>query len=77
VMEPAHRQERMAEEKEMYLITSRCFDCVLRAREERDWDELEEGREEGSSVRSGVRVVAIVKARDRDGKWSLFKLRWH
>lgn len=61
MMEPAQRQERIAEAKETYLVTSRFFDCVLRARDERDADELEEGREEVSSARSGVRVVAIVQ----------------
>jgi predicted nucleic acid-binding Zn ribbon protein len=62
VIEPAHRQERMAEAKETYLVTSRFFDCVLRTRDERDADELDEGRDEVSSARSGVRVVAIVRA---------------
>ena len=37
----------------------------MRAREERDSDEFEEGREDVSSARSGVRVVAIVQAGGR------------
>jgi hypothetical protein len=54
----------MAEANEMYLVTSRCCDSALRAREEKDLDEIDE-RREVSSVRSGVRVVAIVQAGGR------------
>jgi hypothetical protein len=54
----------MAEANEMYLVTSRRCDCTLRAREEEDSDEIGE-RREVSSVRSGVRVVAIVQAGGR------------
>lgn len=64
-MEPAQRQERIAEAKDMYLVISRCFDCVLRAREKRDAVELDDGREDVSSARSGVRVVAMVQAKGK------------
>jgi hypothetical protein len=74
VIEPAHRQERMADENATYLVKSRCCDCVLRARDERDSDEGDEGREEVSSARSGVRVVAIVQAGGKTA-WDLVSSR--
>ena len=62
MIEPAQRQERIADMKETYRVTSRFCDSVLRAVPERDSEEVEERREEVSriSARSGVRVVAIM-----------------
>ena len=48
MIEPAHRQERMADTKDIYRVTSRFRDSLLRARAERDWDELDECKEEAS-----------------------------
>lgn len=61
MIEPAHRQERMAEEKATYRVTSRCFDCVWRSNAAREWEDREDRREEVSRLRRGVRVVAIVR----------------
>jgi hypothetical protein len=63
VIEPAQRQEMIADTKETYRVTSRFCDSVLRAVPERDSEEeVEERREEVSRIfaRSGVRVVAIM-----------------
>jgi hypothetical protein len=39
-MEPAHRQERIAEEKATYRVMSRCRRCDFCAAEEGELDEL-------------------------------------
>ena len=56
-MEPAQREERMAELKAMYRVTSCFLICALRARDE--WEELVEDAEEW--VRRGVLVDTIVR----------------
>ena len=59
-MEPAQRQDVMAEAKEMYLTTSWRRRCSLRVMDE---EEEEADRRESLSLESnGVRVVAIVLA---------------
>lgn len=59
-MEPAQRQDVMAEAKEMYLVVSCRRLCSLRVMDEENEDE--ERRETLSEESRGVRVVAIVLA---------------
>jgi hypothetical protein len=58
-MDPAHRQERMAEAKATYRVISRCLCLAFCAAEETAVEELVE---ELSWRRSGVRVEAIAAA---------------
>ena len=64
-MEPAQREERMAELKAMYRVTSCFLICALRATEE--WEELLEDEEE--CARRGVLVDTIVRL---DGEYGRF-----
>jgi hypothetical protein len=68
VIEPAQRHDRIADAKEMYLVTFCFLDCSFRAREERDVEELEERREglRRLSARRGVRFEAIDRPARRD-----------
>jgi hypothetical protein len=63
VIEPAQRQERMADEKATYRVTSRCFECAFRSSVDRE--KLDDRRDEVSWLRRGVCAVAIV----RPGEW--------
>ena len=65
-MEPAQRQERIAEEKATYRVTSRCFNCLCCSSDDREWEELELRKDEVSRLRRGVRVLAMVRPRDWD-----------
>ena len=65
MIDPAHKQERMAEEKAMYRVISRCLCWCFRAREEMEFEEWEE-RMEAVSARRGVREEAIMRPARHD-----------
>lgn len=58
MIEPAHRQERMADEKAMYRVMFLFFCCDIRAREESDSEDRDERME---LAKRGVRVEAMLR----------------
>ena len=62
MIEPPQRQERIAEQKATYRVTSWLFDCDWRSRVDVEMVEADDLRDEVSRLRRGVCAVAMVEA---------------